>query len=172
MTDALFPVGGGGGGSLSSVDLPGAGGRGGLLEKEGEELGVDWRIDPPNPVFLFPGKDGGIGPALVCLFTPGTGGDTLLCKPDGTGLGVFGTGGGPVSGLEPKSGLGGGIRFLCGSGAVLLCPKEGPGNLPTAPGGEKGLADVVLPPGGSMGGLFPPESVSRFAADLSFGIPD
>lgn len=162
MRDGLFPVGGGGGGGgLSSVGLPGVGGRGGLFEK-GEELpGVDWRRDPPNPEFLLPGKGGGVIPKLICLLAPGTGGGPLLCKLkrlDWMGLGVFGTGGRPVSGLKPASGLGGGIRLLCGSGAAVLCPEGSPGNLPSPPEGEKGFADVVLPPGGNTGALLAVES--------------
>ena len=74
------------------------------------------------------------------------------------GLGVLGTGGGTLSGFEPTSGLGGGIRFLWGSGGPLLWPGEGTGNLPRPLGGEKGLADVALPPGGKIGGRLPPES--------------
>lgn len=63
-----------------------------------------------------------------------------------------------LSGFAPTSGLGGGIRFLCGSGGPLLWPGEGTGNLPGPLGGEKGLADVDLPPGGKTGGRLPPES--------------
>lgn len=166
MRSGLFPVGGGGGGGdgLSSVDLLGVGGRGGRLGDE--ELEVDWRTDPPNPAFRFPRKGGGVGTVLLCLFNPGTGGDPLLCRPDGMGLGVLGTGGGPMSCLELKSGLGGGIRFLCGSGAAVLGPEGGgPGNRPAPTGGEKGLADVVLPPGGSIGGLLPPESENKRQAN-------
>lgn len=74
------------------------------------------------------------------------------------GRGVFGTGGATLSGLAPTSGLGGGIRFLWGSGGPLLWPGEGTGNLPGPPGGEKGLADVALAPGGKIGGRLPPES--------------
>lgn len=81
------------------------------------------------------------------------------------GLGVFGTGGGRLSGFEPTSGLGGGIRFLGGSGGPLLCPGEGAGNRPGPLGGEKGLADVALPPGGKIGGRLPPESKEQEKTD-------
>lgn len=74
------------------------------------------------------------------------------------GLGVLGTGGGTLSGFEPTSGLGGGIRILWGSGGPLLWPGEDTGNLPGPLGDEKGLADVALPPGGKIGGRLPPES--------------
>lgn len=159
--DGLFPLGGNGGGVLSSVGLPGTGGRGGLFEKgEGGLTGDDCRMNPPGPEFLLPGKGGGVSPKLACLLAPGTGGGPLLYRLDGIGLGVFGTGGAPVSGREPKSGLEGGIRFLCGSGTGALSP-EGPGNLPTPLGGEKGFADVARPPGGNTGALFPAESKNR-----------
>lgn len=71
---------------------------------------------------------------------------------------MLGTGGGRLSGFEPTSGLGGGIRFLGGSGGPVLWPGEGTGNLPGPLGGTKGLADVDLPPGGKIGGRLPPES--------------
>lgn len=77
------------------------------------------------------------------------------------GLGVLGTGGGTLSGFEPTSGLGGGIRFLWDSGGPLLWPGAGTGNLPGPLGGVKGLADVALPPGGKIGGRPPPESEER-----------
>lgn len=144
---------------MSSATLPGVGGRGGRLVKGEELLEYDWRTLPPNPMFRFPGKGGGVSPRLACLDVAGTGGGPLLYRfEDGTGLGVFGTGGAPMSGLEPASGLGGGIRFLCGSGVAVLGPREGPGNLPTAPEGEKGFANVTLPPGGKTGALPPGES--------------
>lgn len=87
------------------------------------------------------------------------------------GLGVFGTGGGRLSGFEPTSGRGGGIRFRGGSGGPLRWPGEGTGNLPGPLGGEKGLADAGLPPGCGIGGRLPPESLSLLAVDLSLGIP-
>lgn len=91
----------------------------------------------------------------------GIGGAPLLYRLerlDWLGLGVFGTGGTPVSCLELASGLGGGIRLLCSSAAAFLCPADGPGYLPIPPEGEKGFAEVALPPGGNTGALLPTES--------------
>jgi hypothetical protein len=148
--EGLLPTGGGGGGGLSSKARLGVGGKGGLGNGEEEPEGF-WRAEPaPKAAPRFPGK-GGLG-------APSPAGDPRLCRLDGTGLGVFGTGGGRLSGFEPTSGLGGGILFLGGSGGPLLWPGEGAGNLPGPLGGEKGLADVALPPGGKIGGRLPPES--------------
>ena len=104
-----------------------------------------------------PGR-GGVSPGLGCRGPPGTRGDPRLCRLDWLGLGVLGTGGGMLSGFAPTSGLGGGIRFLWGSGGPLLWPAGGTGNLPGPLGGVKGLADVALPPGGKIGGRLPPDS--------------
>lgn len=161
--EGLLPIGGGGGGGLSSKALLGVGGRGGRLEKA---EGACRTEPPPKAAARFPGKGGGVG--------PGPGGRALprVCRADGTGLGVLGTGGAPPSGLAPTSGRGGGMRFLWGSGGPLLWPAAGPGNRPAPlPGGEKGLADVALAPGGKIGGRLPPESLSLLAVDLSLGIP-
>lgn len=112
-SEGLLPTGGGGGGGLSSKALLGVGGRGGLLEKGEEEAEGLWRMEPPPKAApRFPGKGGGVGPGLGCLGAPGARGLPRLCRLDGTGLGVLGTGGGMLSGFAPTSGLGGGIRLL------------------------------------------------------------
>lgn len=80
MRGGLFVAGGGGGGGLSSAALPGAGGRGGRFEKGEALLDDDWRTLPPNPMFLFPGKGGGVSPKLACRDAAGTGGGPLLYK--------------------------------------------------------------------------------------------
>lgn len=171
LNDDLFPPGGGGG--LSSIGLP-TGGGGGRFRNGTEGVDGDvWRTCPPKCAFLLGRKAGGVDPKLPCRLTPGTGREPLLCRGDGTGLGVLGTGGGAglPSNLEAKSGLGGGIRLLCGSGTPLLGPKVGPGPLGVLLGGMNGLAVVDFPPGGSTADLLPPESFPLFPADLSFGIP-
>lgn len=141
--EGLLPMGGGGGGGLSSRALLGVGGKGGRLEKA---EGVWRREPPPKAAPRDPGKGGGVGPGPGCRGVP------RLCRLDWTGLGVLGTGGATLSGR------GGGMRFLCGSGGPLLWPGEGTGNRPGPLGGEKGLADVALAPGGKTGGRLPPES--------------
>lgn len=83
------------------------------------------------------------------------------------GRGVLGTGGGTASGLEPTSGLGGGMRLLCGSGAEVRGPEGGPGKRGGPLGGEKGLAAVERPPGGRAGGRGPGPPAS---ADTGEGI--
>lgn len=145
--------GGGGGGGLSSAALLGVGGRGGRLEKA---AGL-WRTEPPPKAApRLPGNGGGVGPGPGCRAL------ARLCRPDCRGRGVLGTGGGAaLSGLEPTSGRGGGIRFLWGSGGPLRWPGAGTGNRPGPLGGEKGLADVALAPGGRIGGRLPPESAGR-----------
>lgn len=122
--------------------LPG-GGAGGVGPEEGDGLG---------PV----GSEGGGGPG----------------RDDGLwfGRGVFGTGGGPpgLSCLEKD-------RPLGSSGALFLKPEGAPGSLggpldpPPVP---KEAGPEGRPPRGNIGVLLGAESVlSRFPADLSFGMP-
>lgn len=161
----LCPAGGGGGGGLSSPGRPGVGGSGGRPEKGDAALGPGCRRDPAGPALRLPGNGGGEGPRLGCRLTPGTGGEPLLYRLEAMGRGVLGTGGGTGSGLEPTSGLGGGRRLLCGSGAEFRGPEGGAGKRGGPLGGEKGLAAAERPPGGRAGGRAPPAS-----ADTGAGI--
>lgn len=147
--EGRVPIGGGGGGGLSSTARLGVGGKGGRLEKAEGACRME---PPPKAAPRLPGKGGGVGPGPGCRGAP------RLCRLDWKGLGVLGTGGAALSGLEPTSGRGGGMRFLWGSGGPLLWPGDGTGNRPGPLGGEKGLADVALAPGGKIGGRLPPES--------------
>lgn len=68
---------------MSSKALLGVGGRGGLLEKDDEELEDVWRGEPPAKAApRLPGKGGGVGPGLGCLGAPGTGRAPRLCRLD------------------------------------------------------------------------------------------
>lgn len=148
------------GGGRSSEDLPGAGGRGGrpLLGMGGGPESDDWRPNAP-PVGAGgrpdgrPGRLGGEGAREDPMDRPPPG--PLFWKPPWLGRGVFGTGGGP----PPTSGLGGVARGLGRSGAL----PRGTGGAPGSRGGApmpppKALGPEDLAPGGSRGGLTPPES--------------